>query len=114
MRALVVDDDEGIRGLIATILEYEGFEVRVAASVAEAREQLAQAGSPDLAVLDFALPDGEGIDLCADLRSRSVPCLIVSAYDRSLEPAVEGADAWIAKPFEAAELVATVRTLTAA
>lgn len=109
---LLVEDDAAIEALIRQILEDEGFAVVARSDLRGAREAVDGLGLPDLAVIDYQLPDGVGTDLCRSLRGRGVPCLVVSAYTRSLEPAIEvKADAWIAKPFETADVVNAVREL---
>lgn len=109
---LVVEDDAAIEVLLRQILEDEGFAVVARAELRAAREAVDTLGLPDLAVIDYQLPDGVGTDLCRPLRARGVPCLVVSAYTRSLEPAIESkADAWIAKPFDTADVVNAVREL---
>ena len=96
------------------LLEEEGFAVIARADLRGAQEALLAAGPPALAVIDYQLPDGVGTDLCRTLRAGGVPCLVISAYSRSLEPALDvKADAWIAKPFDAADLIRAVRELVA-
>ena len=67
-KVLVVDDDPEIVTFLSTLLELEGIESSVATSAAAALEQLQQ-GPPDLVLLDIAMPDRDGIDLCKELKS---------------------------------------------
>ncbi|GAB4251583.1 response regulator transcription factor [Deferrisoma sp.] len=114
-RILVVEDDPGIAGVVAENLRDFGFEAERAGTLAEARARL-RAGRVDLIVLDLSLPDGDGLDLCRDLRERgnAVPVLVLTA--RGSEPdrvlGLElGADDYLTKPFGVRELVARVRAL---
>lgn len=115
MRVLVVDDDPEIVTFLATLLELEGIESQVATSAAAALEKLQQ-GLPNLVLLDIAMPDRDGLDLCralkADPRTRNVPIFVVSArpgkdvVERAL---AAGAEEFIRKPFENQELIARIR-----
>ncbi|HYZ88823.1 MAG TPA: response regulator [Myxococcales bacterium] len=119
-KVLVVDDDPEIVTFLATLLELEGIESSVATSAAAALEQLQQ-GRPDLVLLDIAMPDRDGIDLCRELKSdprlAEVPVFVVSArpgkdvVDRAL---AAGAEEFIRKPFENAELISRIRGRLAA
>ncbi|MEO8151925.1 MAG: response regulator [Rhizobacter sp.] len=112
LRALVVDDDREVRGLIASVLTVEGFEVVTAVSVSEARALLANA-APDVVILDLGLPDADGAVLLSELRERHrVPVVIVSArQDEAGKIALldAGADDYVVKPFSVPELLARVR-----
>lgn len=109
---LVVDDDPAVRALVREIIEGEGLAVVARGDMKTAYEVVDVAGAPDLAVVDYQLPDGTGTELCRSLRGRGVPCLVISGYSRSLEPTMEvKADAWIGKPFETADLVRAVQEL---
>jgi CheY-like chemotaxis protein len=114
-KVLVVDDDPEIVTFLSTLLELEGIESSVATSAAAALEQLQQ-GRPDLVLLDIAMPDRDGIDLCRELKSdprtAEVPVFVVSArpgkdvVERAL---AAGAEEFIRKPFENAELISRIR-----
>ena len=110
-RVLVVDDDDGIRELVRTVLDIEGHRVCVASSVAQARWQLAN-GPFDLVVTDLRLADGSGFDLLDDLQETAV--VVMSGTD-STEPLLRafrlGADDYVTKPFVPAELAARVRAV---
>jgi CheY-like chemotaxis protein len=116
-RVLVVDDDPEIVTFLATLLELEGIESEVATSAAAAVAVLDRAGPPELVLLDIAMPDRDGLDLCRTLkkdpRTRDVPIFVVSArpgkdvVDRAL---AAGAEEFIRKPFENQELIARIRT----
>ena len=113
-RVLVVDDDPEIVTFLATLLELEGIESQVATSAAAALAIL-QHALPNLVLLDIAMPDRDGLDLCRalkkDPRTRDVPVFVVSArpgkdvVDRAL---AAGAEEFIRKPFENTELIARI------
>ena len=114
-RVLVVDDDPEIVTFLATLLELEGIESQVATSAAAAVSMLDR-GVPNLVLLDIAMPDRDGLDLCRSLkkdpRTRDVPVFVVSArpgkdvVERAL---AAGAEQFIRKPFENTELIARIR-----
>ncbi|MFH8978805.1 response regulator [Streptomyces sp. NPDC017890] len=115
-RVLVVDDNKVIRQLIRVNLELEGFEVVTAADGAECLEVVHQV-RPDVVTLDVVMPRLDGVRAVAQLRAdpltRALPIAIVSActpYEVDAGFAA-GADAFLSKPFEPAELVALVRQL---
>ena len=112
LKVLVVEDDREIRGLLLSVLAVEGFEVRSAVSLSEARALL-QHDSPDLVILDLGLPDGDGADLLRRMRSvASPPVVIVSAqHDEAQKIALldAGADDYLVKPFGVGELLARLR-----
>lgn len=110
-RILVVEDDEGIRELVRTVLDIEGHRVVCAAGVTQARWQLEHT-KVDLVVTDLRLLDGTGFDLLDDLDD--TPVVVMSATD-STEPRLRafrlGADDYVTKPFVPAELAARVRAV---
>lgn len=115
VQLLLVDDSLEVLDLVDRALTRDGHQVRVAASVAEARLQLA-GGPPDVMVLDVALPDGNGVELCRALRSEGAkfPILLLTAHGdvpRRVAGLDAGADDFLAKPFAVAELRARVRAL---
>ncbi|MEU0245244.1 response regulator [Streptomyces sp. NPDC006235] len=115
-RVLVVDDNKVIRQLIRVNLELEGLEVVTAADGAECLDVVHQV-RPDAVTLDVVMPRLDGIRtaarLRADPRTRDVPLAIISACTQyEVEAGLEvGVDAFLAKPFEPAELVGMVRQL---
>ncbi|MFF0733524.1 response regulator [Streptomyces chartreusis] len=115
-RVLVVDDNKVIRQLIRVNLELEGLEVVTAADGAECLDVVHQV-RPDVITLDVVMPRLDGLRTAARLRSdprtRDLPLAIISActqyeVDNGLDV---GVDAFLAKPFEPAELVSLVRRL---
>ncbi|MFE7774507.1 response regulator [Streptomyces sp. NPDC057445] len=115
-RVLVVDDNRVIRQLIRVNLELEGFEVVTAADGAECLEVVHQV-RPDVITLDVVMPRLDGLltasRLRVDPRTRNVPVAIISACTQyEVESGIAaGVDAFLAKPFEPAELVRLVRRL---
>lgn len=115
-RVLVVDDNKVIRQLIRVNLELEGFEVVTAADGAECLDVVHQV-RPDVVTLDVVMPRLDGLRTAARLRSdpltRDLPLVIVSACTSyEVETGLDvGVDAFLAKPFEPAELVRLVHQL---
>jgi len=115
---LVVDDDELNREIYRRNLELAGHRVRVAASGEEALEALGEA-IPDLIILDVHMPGMDGFEVCQRIRSQpslaDVPILFVTAkYHDEISMAQGlslGANDYLAKPFNAAELVARVESV---
>jgi two-component system response regulator MprA len=113
-RVLVVEDDDEIADVLRRSLRQEGHEVRTAIDGEEALEA-ARDFSPDLVVLDLGLPKLDGVEVCRRLRTDSdVPILILTARtdtDDRVEGLDAGADDYLVKPFERAELLARLRAL---
>jgi len=109
---LVVDDEPAIRRTLEVNLRARGYEVKLASDGGQAIAAVTR-GHPDLVVLDLGLPDIDGLDVIAEIRSWSdVPVLVLSA--RTAEPqkvaALDaGANDYIDKPFGMDELLARVR-----
>ena len=113
---LVVDDNKVIRQLIRVNLELEGFEVVTAADGVECLDVIHHV-RPDVVTLDVVMPRLDGLRTAARLRAdpltRNLPLAIVSACTQyEVESGLDvGVDAFLAKPFEPAELVRLVRQL---
>jgi CheY-like chemotaxis protein len=113
---LVVDDDPEILNFLVTLLDLEGIESRLATSAAAALKALENPVLPRLILLDIAMPDRDGLDLCRELkqtpRIAAIPVFVISArpgrdvVDRAL---AAGAEQFIRKPFENFELVQRIR-----
>jgi DNA-binding NtrC family response regulator len=80
-RILIVDDDGNLCQQLGKIVEYFGYDSVLAASNAEARQQIRN-GLPDLVIADLHLPDGTGLDLLHELRASDprVPVIILTGY----------------------------------
>ena len=112
---LLVEDEEGVRELLAFHLSQAGFKVLEAATASAGWEQV---GEADLVVLDWMLPDESGVDwlrrLRASARDKALPVLMLTARASEADKVAgldAGADDYLAKPFSAAELVARLRAL---
>lgn len=113
-RILVVDDELLVRKLIATRLQWRGYDVTLASNGEEAVTSF-QREPADLLVLDLMLPRLNGFEVLSQVRSRSgVPVLMLTACDRLEDRIIGlemGADDYLVKPFSMAELEARVRSL---
>jgi DNA-binding response OmpR family regulator len=112
-RILLVDDDAEICEFLATLLELEGMEPVVALT---AEAALAQVGDAAAVLLDVAMPDLDGLELCRRMRSAGHrgPILVVSARpgpNLPIQAEQAGANGFVRKPFENAELIARLRAL---
>ncbi len=114
---LVIDDEESIIDLIKLGLKYEGFEV-VAASDGEDGIASAQRTNPIFIILDWMLPDMDGLEVCRRLRSNptthDIPILLLTAKGEvgsRVEGLNTGADDYLTKPFSFEELVARIRAI---
>jgi two-component system KDP operon response regulator KdpE len=111
---LVVDDEEQIRRALKSILSTRGYVLEMAATADEALLKAIDA-PPDLVVLDLALPDRSGIEVCRELRTwMTAPILILSVRANEadkIQALDEGADDYLTKPFSAGELLARIRAL---
>jgi two-component system response regulator RegX3 len=108
-RVLVVEDEGAIFEPLSEHLVREGFDAEVASTIDTAREAW-QRAAPDLILLDVMLPDGDGRDLCREIRKESdVPIIMLTARGEEIDRIVGlelGADDYVVKPFSAGELVA--------
>ena len=113
-RILVVDDEVQIRRALKSILSTRGYHLEMAATAEEALLKAIDA-PPDLVILDLALPDRSGIEVCRELRTwMSAPILVLSVRANEadkIEALDEGADDYLTKPFSAGELLARIRAL---
>jgi DNA-binding response OmpR family regulator len=115
MRVFVVEDDIRLGQVLREGLSKAGFAVDLCTSRRDAAEALANFPY-DALILDLGLPDGDGLELCLEVRSRgnSVPVLMLTARD-AVEDRIAGlnagADDYLIKPFAMAELVARIKAL---
>ncbi len=111
---LIVDDDPALRELVGDHLTRYGLQARLADSAAAMRREL-QRGGIDIVLLDLMLPDGDGIELCRDLRMHSkMPVIMLTAQGDPISRVLGlemGADDYVAKPFEPRELLARIHAL---
>ncbi len=113
-KLLLVEDDESLGESLSEYLGREGLEVTWAKSLAQASDHLAR-GSFGVVILDWMLPDGQGIDLLKDQEgSKNVNCpvIMLTARTELLDKVIgleSGASDYLTKPFEPRELVARIR-----
>jgi DNA-binding response OmpR family regulator len=114
-RILVVEDEPDIARGLRDALEFEQFEV-ITTGLARDGLRLVRERSPDLVILDLMLPDGNGFNVCEDIRKTHpvIPIIMLTARSqetdkiRGLEV---GADDYVTKPFSIGELVARVNAM---
>jgi two-component system OmpR family response regulator len=114
-RILVVDDEQSIVDAVATALRYEGYEVDEAYTGREALQAVARF-EPDLIVLDWMLPDIEGIEVGRRLRAQGVKTAVLfltakDATENKVEALRAGGDDYVTKPFSLAEIVARIQAI---
>ena len=115
MRALVVDDEQDLREMLAENLRRERFAVDTAGDGTEG-SYLARTNEYDVIILDNMLPEKSGISVCSDVRrtGRVVPIIMLSVLTdswRKVELLNAGADDYLSKPYSFDELMARVRAL---
>lgn len=112
-KILIVEDEEEIAMLEKDYLEINGFQTVIESNGEEA-VRLVQRKAFDLIILDLMLPGKNGYDVCREIRDLvDIPILMVTARTESIDKVLGlgvGADDYIAKPFDPAELVARVRS----
>ncbi|MEU7750086.1 response regulator transcription factor [Nonomuraea sp. NPDC049158] len=119
IRVFLVDDHEVVRRGVAALLDSEDdIEVIGEAGTAESAIARIPALKPDVAVLDVRLPDGSGVDVCREARSRlpELACLMLTSYaddDALFEAVMAGAAGYVLKQIHGSDLVGAVRTVAA-
>ncbi|MCL6668671.1 response regulator [Streptomyces panaciradicis] len=119
IRVFLVDDHEVVRRGVHELLSVEG-DLEVVGEAGTAADALARlpAARPDVAVLDVRLPDGSGVEVCREIRSRdeNVKCLMLTSFadDEALFDAImAGAAGYVLKAIRGAELLSAVRDVAA-
>ena len=114
---LFAEDDAAMRQMVADLLETAGHRVRLARTGAEALDALGR-GIPELVILDHRMPPPDGLEVCRRIKTNPrlehVPVLMLTAEasaDQRIEGFGAGADDYLAKPFDARELLARVTAL---
>jgi DNA-binding response OmpR family regulator len=110
---MIVEDDETLGNSLKSYLQGEGFEVNWAKNIEQARGLYDQA-NPQVLILDWMLPDGQGIDYLKEIRNAglSVPVIMLTARTEVIDKVVgleSGANDYMTKPFEPRELIARIR-----
>jgi two-component system OmpR family response regulator len=114
-RILVVDDERSIVDAVATALRYEGYHVDEAHTGRDALTSVAES-EPDLVVLDWMLPDIEGIEVGRRLREQGFKTAVLfltakDATENKVEALRAGGDDYVTKPFSLAEIVARIEAI---
>lgn len=114
---LLVEDSTTTRKMISELLIKQGLKVEIATDGVEALEILPTI-SPDIVILDIVMPKMNGYEVCRNIKSnpktKNVPVLICSSKGEDFDRywgMKQGADAYIAKPFQPKELIATIKQL---
>jgi DNA-binding NtrC family response regulator len=114
---LIIDDEAAIRESLETLLEFEGYSVESAGSGEEGLARLSER-SFDLVLLDFALPDRNGLEVLSEIRARDsqLAVIMITAYgtlDNAVRAMQKGATNFIQKPWDNEKLLADVRASVA-
>lgn len=114
---LVVDDSHSLRQMIVDLLLKKGIKVLEASNGAEAQEQMGQ-NIPDLVITDLIMPQMNGYELCRWIKNnpatQNIPVLICSTKSEEFDRywgMKQGADAYLTKPFQATEMLQTIKFL---
>jgi DNA-binding NtrC family response regulator len=114
---LIIDDETAIRESLETLLDFEGYSVESAETGEEGLTKIGETPF-DLILLDFALPDRNGLEILADIRSRDpqLAVIMITAYgtvDNAVRAMQSGATNFIQKPWDNEKLLADVRAAVA-
>ncbi|MEN8264330.1 MAG: response regulator transcription factor [Nitrospirota bacterium] len=112
-KILAVDDDRDILKVLKANLELQSYEVDTADHWEEARKIISET-LPDLILLDVMLPDGDGVEICREIKSDypQIPIIMLTAKDKVSDKVLgleSGADDYVVKPFETLELLARIK-----
>ena len=114
---LIVDDEMAIRVMLRQALERAGYQVEEASCVVDAQSMVLEC-NPDLMLLDWMLPDGNGLDLLRNLRNsgdtRRLPVIMLTARveeDDRVKGLQSGVDDYVIKPFSPRELIARIEAV---
>jgi len=115
-KILVIDDDNHLRESLVEVLDLEGFKCFEAGN-AKAGIDSAKKHMPDVVIMDIQLPDSSGFQICQELRKRSKSTILIMMTGRFLSAEEKkqgfelGADEYMTKPFDLAELSVRIRQL---
>ena len=112
-RIIAIDDDKDILKVLKANLELHDYKVDTADTWSRAKEMI-QAEQPDLILLDIMLPDGDGMEICRELRKDipQIPIIMLTARDKVVDKVIgleSGADDYVVKPFDTLELLARIK-----
>jgi two-component system chemotaxis response regulator CheY len=118
VRALVVDDSRAIRRIIGNILKEIGYEITEAGNGVEALAQLEALGCPDLILVDWNMPEMNGLEFIkaarADKRYKRVPMMMVTTeteMERMAQAFIAGVNEYLMKPFDKGQLLEKLQLL---
>ena len=113
-KILLVEDNETIIMGLKYTLEQEGFEVETAKNIVSAKSKIKKQ-EYDLYLLDITLPDGEGFEICKDIKEKSnSPVIFLTAKDEETDVVQGldmGADDYVVKPFRTRELISRINSV---
>lgn len=115
-KVLIIDDDAHLRESLAEVLDLEGFTCFEAGSAKNGIDS-AKKNNPDVVILDIQLPDSSGFQICQELRKMSKEFILIMMTGRFLSAEEKtqgfslGADEYLTKPFDIAELCVRIRQL---
>jgi DNA-binding NarL/FixJ family response regulator len=119
IRVFLLDDHEVVRRGVASMLTLEG-DIEVVGEAGTAEHAIARipAARPDVAVLDVRLPDGDGVTVCREIRSRmpEVACLMLTSFadeEALFDAVMAGASGYVLKEIHSSDLVGAIRTVAA-
>lgn len=114
-KILLVDDEEGIRQMLCSILKKEGYRQVASAGTVEEALELSASWQPDFAILDVMLPDGDGFSLLKEMQNfLDIPVLFLTAKgeeDDRIRGFGLGADDYVVKPFLPRELLFRIQAI---
>ena len=117
IRVFLLDDHEVVRRGVAAMLEAEG-DIEIVGEAGSAEQALARipAAAPDVAVLDVRLPDGNGVSVCREIRSRlpHIACLMLTSFsdeEALFDAVMAGASGYVLKQIHGTDLVGAIRTV---
>lgn len=115
MNILVIEDDPSVRTLVKAVLEHNGNSVSTADNATDG-ETNAIENEYDMIILDLGLPDGDGYEVCKNIRAKNIetPVLILSGEqetDVKVKMLKVGADDYLTKPFNTEELIARMTAI---
>ena len=112
LRVLLVEDEPDLRDLWSEILSGKGYDIQAVGSVSEAVNWIVREEQPDLAIVDWSLPDGDGGQVVRALRDRGmVGGVLISSGMGPQLPSGHGADRVLSKPFRVRDLLQTLTEL---
>ncbi len=115
-RIMVVDDEKNLLESLGRVLTDEGYTVKLASSGAEAL-RLLEEFKPEALLLDIRMPEMDGLEVCRRIRAhndryiKSVPIIVITGYQYEKEEIIKaGADDFLEKPIEKAEMILRLRS----